>query len=119
MGAMLMWSPFYSKINTFNKVFYFDWMFGLGLANVTTKDNRKLFETTATDQKAMTTESNMGALWNTGFRFYINDHWSLRLDVTGLTYKANKTKSDSSNNVSKSSIVFTTYDLGFGLNYAF
>ena len=119
MGAMLMWSPFYSKINTFNKIFYFDWMFGLGVANISTKDNRKLFETTALDTKAMTSESSIGALWNTGFRFYLSNNWSLRLDVTGLTYKANKTKRNIANNNSTASKVFTNYDLGFGLNYAF
>ena len=26
-GAMAVWSPFYGKINTFNKIYYFDWSF--------------------------------------------------------------------------------------------
>jgi outer membrane beta-barrel protein len=121
MGAMLMWSPFYSKINTFNKVFYFDWMFGLGFANITTKDNRNKFNTvvSASEQNELTSESTMGALWNTGFRFYINESWSLRIDVTGLTYKAEKTTQDTAGTDSKSSKLFTNYDLGLGLNYAF
>ncbi len=120
LGGMLMWSPFYSKINTFNRVYYFDWMFGLGIANINTRDNRKLFDTTipAADQKSMTNESNVGALWNTGFRFYINQNWSLRLDITGVTYQADKTKSNGSNK-STASKLFTNYDLGLGLNYAF
>lgn len=117
MGAMLMWSPFYSKINTFNRVFYFDWMFGLGAASINTKDNRKLFETVG--DKSLTSESVMGALWNTGFRFYINENWSLRLDITGLTYSADKSKSDVNGNDSKATKLFTNYDLGLGLNYAF
>lgn len=117
MGAMVMWSPFYSKINTFNRVFYFDWMFGLGVASINTKDNRSLFETTG--NSALTSESVMGALWNTGFRFYINENWSLRLDITGLTYSADKSKSDGAGNDSKATKLFTNYDLGLGLNYAF
>lgn len=117
MGAMLMWSPFYSKINTFNRVFYFDWMFGLGAASINTKDNRKLFETVG--DKSLTSESVMGALWNTGFRFYINENWSLRLDITGLTYSADKSKSDEAGKDSKATKLFTNYDLGLGLNYAF
>ncbi len=117
MGAMAMWSPFYSKINTFNRVVYFDWMFGLGLANVQTKDNRNQFGTTSLNTK--TSESNMGAMWNTGFRFYINENWSLRLDVTGLTFKAKRTTQDTNNVKSETSKLFTTYDLGVGLNYAF
>lgn len=118
MGAMVVWAPFYSKINTFNKVFYFDWTFGLGLASISTSDNRNLFTTPVNTDKSMTKESVMGALWNTGFRFYINENWSLRLDVTGLTYKADKSKRQNSNS-SKSSQLFTNYDLGLGLNYAF
>jgi outer membrane beta-barrel protein len=120
VGAMVMWSPFYSKINTFNKVFYYDWMFGLGAASITTKDNRKLFDTTpGINQKAKTSENTMGALWNTGLRVYITESWSLRLDITGLTYSADKTKRQGSSSSTTASKVFTNYDLGVGLNYAF
>jgi outer membrane beta-barrel protein len=121
MGGMLMWSPFYSKINTFNKIFYFDWMFGVGVANISTKDNRNLFDTnvSASNRNQLTSENNIGALWNTGFRFYINESWSLRLDITGVSYKAEKTKSDEQLNKSTASKIFTNYDLGLGLNYAF
>ncbi len=118
MAAMVMWSPFYSKINTFNKVFYFDWMLGAGVASIKTADNRNKFVTVSDD--SLTSENNMGAIWNTGFRFYINDHWSLRIDLTGLHYNADKTtKQQGSLSSSKSSNLFSNYDLGFGLNYTF
>jgi len=120
MGAMIMWSPFYSKINTFNKVFYFDWMFGLGVGTITTKDNRNKFDPAAANQDELTDESNIGAIWNTGFRFYLNESWSLRLDLTGQSYKADKTKkSGTTGPVSKSSKLYNNYDVGLGLNYAF
>lgn len=119
MGGMLMWSPFYSKINTFNKIFYFDWMFGLGVAQVSTLDNRNKFEVGASDQDSLTKQNNMGALWNTGLRFYLNNNWSLRLDVTGLTYKADKTRKVGTAATTRSSRIFTNYDLGLGLNYSF
>jgi outer membrane beta-barrel protein len=120
MGAMIMWSPFYSKINTFNKIFYFDWMFGAGVGSITTKDNRNKFDTTALNQNDLTSESNIGGLWNTGFRFYLNQNWSLRLDLTGQIYKADKTKkTQAATDTSKSSKLFNTYDVGLGLNYAF
>ena len=38
-GAIGKWSPFYGKINTFNKIFYFDWSFGLGLGKINTESN--------------------------------------------------------------------------------
>lgn len=119
MGGMLMWSPFYSKINTFNRIFYYDWMLGAGLANITTLDNRNKFEPGS--DGGLTSESNMGAIWNTGFRFYINDSWSVRIDFTGLHYQADKTKrvGGAGSPTSKSSLMFSNYDLGFGLNYTF
>lgn len=121
VGAMIMWSPFYSKINTFNKVFYFDWMFGAGAGSFTTKDNRNKFNTGVTvDTNALTSESNMGALWNTGFRFYLSENWSLRLDLTGQVYKADKVKSTGVGQpTTKASKLYSNYDLGVGLNYAF
>lgn len=119
MAAMIMWSPFYSKINTFNKVFYFDWMFGAGLASVKTADNRNKFVAGA-DENKLTNENNMGAAWNTGFRFYVNDHWSIRLDFTGLHYKAEKTtEKQGSTTQIKTNSIFSSYDLGIGLNYTF
>jgi outer membrane beta-barrel protein len=119
-GFVLMWSPFYSKINTFNKIFYFDWIFGVGVGSITTKDNRNKFDTTATDQNELTQENHSGAIWNTGFRFYIDQNWSLRLDLTGQTYKADKTKkTKSATDTSKTSKIYNNYDLGLGLNYAF
>jgi hypothetical protein len=36
VGLMAVWSPFYGKVNTFNKIIYFDWSFGLGLGQLTT-----------------------------------------------------------------------------------
>ena len=119
MGGMLMWSPFYSKINTFDQVFYFDWMFGVGLASIKTMDNRNRF-TPGADEGKLTSENTTGAVWNTGFRFYITQNWSLRLDVTGLTYSADKTKqAEGASGTSKTKKLFTSYDLGLGLNYAF
>lgn len=120
MGAMAMWSPFYSKINTFNKVFYFDWQFGLGVASVATEDNRNRFDTSLaqSERSKMTAESNLGALWSTGFRFYVTQNWSIRLDVTGLTYQAEKTGLSGGAKTNEKKL-FTSYDLGVGLNYAF
>jgi outer membrane beta-barrel protein len=117
MGAMAMWSPFYSKINTFNKVFYYDWMFGLGIASVKLLDNRSEFSTPA--GSTLTSSNALGAIWNTGLRVYINDHWSLRIDFTGLYVKPDKSDIEDNGNTVTTNSLFSNYDLGFGLNYAF
>lgn len=40
-GVIAKWSPFYGKINTFNKIFYFDWSFGLGLGKLNAESNAR------------------------------------------------------------------------------
>jgi outer membrane beta-barrel protein len=118
MGGMLMWSPFYSKINTFNRIFYFDWMFGLGGASINTRDNRQRFVNQ--DNKSLTSDSASGLLWNTGFRFYISDSWSLRLDVTSLHWRAKATRRGvGAGQTTEVSKYFSHTDVGLGLNYAF
>ena len=39
MALMFTWSPFYGKVNTFNKIYYFDWSFGVGVAKLETESN--------------------------------------------------------------------------------
>lgn len=120
MGGMLMWSPFYSKINTFNRIFYFDWMLGGGLASITTLDNRNKFDTSVQGTGKLTSESNVGAIWNSGLRFYITENWSARLDVSGTHYRAARTRQvEGVATTSKSTALFSAYDFGLGLNYTF
>jgi outer membrane beta-barrel protein len=118
MGAMAMWSPFYSKINTFNQIFYYDWMFGLGVSSVKFLDNRRAFESVSNSE--LTSNDGLGLVWNTGLRIYISDSWSLRVDVTGMHVKPNRQdlKDKNGNRVTTSSY-FHNYDLGLGLNYTF
>lgn len=87
MSAMLMWSPFYSKINTFNKIFYYDWMFGLGIASAETKDNRLEFGSGASSNEE-TEESLSGVSWMTALRFYINPSWSTRIDFRAMHFNS-------------------------------
>lgn len=112
-GALLWWSPFYAKINTFNQIFYFDWMFGVGATSVSTKDNRNKFLPGKPD--TLTSETNTAATWSTAMRFYISDHWSLRMDFTGMHYNAERKTS----NTSGKKQMFSNYDFGLGLMYAF
>jgi outer membrane beta-barrel protein len=116
MSAHLVWSPFYSKINTFNKIFYFDWLFGLGFSSYTSLDNRNEFGVTDKDKK--TSESGTGVSWFTGMRFYINETWSFRMDFSGLHSNADRAiDSGISYDVQKS--WFHYYNFRLGVNYTF
>lgn len=116
MSAHLVWSPFYSKINTFNKIFYYDWLFGLGFSSYTSLDNRNEFLITNKDVK--TKESGTGISWFTGMRFFINQDWSFRLDFSGLHTNADRAIDNGSNfDLEKS--WFHYYNLRLGINYTF
>lgn len=121
VGGMVMWSPFYSKINTFNKIFYYDWMIGLGAANITTLDNRNRFDTSSQQRDLLTNQNHLGLLWGTGLRFYINEQWSIRLDFTALNYRAEIARDSSGTGGVKATPakIFGNYDLGAGLNFTF
>lgn len=87
MGGMILWAPFYSKINTFNTIIYIDWIFGLGLAKLDETNNREEFLTGALDSTPVS-ESHTGPIWNIGTKFFINERFNLRLDLTTVHYQA-------------------------------
>lgn len=112
MTGLVWWSPFYAKINTFNEIFYFDWMFGLGVSQISALDNRNKFSTPPSS--TLTRESIMGATWSTAMRFHINQAWSFRLDFSGTHFSAERksaTKDESQ--------LFSNYDFGAGVVFAF
>jgi outer membrane beta-barrel protein len=113
LGAMVLWSPFYAKINTFNKIVYLDWYMGLGVAKLEETNNKKEIQTRGVD-KTLTTESHTGVMWNTGFKFYINEYWHVRVDFTGIHYKATKANTTLANDENNYNNCDLT--LGIGIN---
>lgn len=114
-SAMLMWSPFYSKINTFNKIFYYDWMFGAGVANVSTLDNRNEFPGGSSADE-LTTESLSGFAWMTAIRFYISPSWSTRVDFRATHVNADSAVNGETDTEKRWS---NYYNFNLGLNYTF
>ncbi|PIK15405.1 outer membrane beta-barrel domain-containing protein [Halobacteriovorax sp. JY17] len=86
-GLMGIWSPFYGKINTFNKIIYFDWSFGLGVAKIDTESNKD----TVSDPNLSSTfqaESYTGAVAKTGLRIHASKRWFIGIDLQRSMYKA-------------------------------
>ena len=117
MGAMAMWSPFYSKLNMFNQIFYYDVIFGIGLASVTQEDNREAFK--VIDSTALTTETGMGPLWTAGLRVYITPKWSVRGDVTATHINAEAYGKGTGTYKTLDKSWWHNYDLSVGVNYTF
>lgn len=116
MGAMLMWSPFYSKINTFNQIFYYDWLFGVGVASINSQTNENDFFTTP-GSTGVVSETSMGLIWTSGMRFYFSDSWSFRIDFRAMHSPTERPKS--STDSTKEKVWYHNYDFGAGINYAF
>lgn len=113
----LLWSPFYNKINTFNQIFYYDLMFGLGFAQLNTEDNRE--EVTVTANEQITTEALTGLSWLIAWRFFLNQSWSVRFDITAFHYQADRYIDTGASTSDTKEDWFHQYDMGVGLNFSF
>lgn len=119
MTAHIVWSPFYSKINTFNKIVYYDWLFGAGVSSITTNDNRNEFNKNSVDKDTLTSESSIAYSWFTGFRFFINENWSSRVDFKGTHSNADRAIDNNASGFDLKKSWFHYYDFKLGINYTF
>jgi outer membrane beta-barrel protein len=85
-GLVGVWSPFYGKINTFNKIFYFDWSFGLGIGMVEGESNINSAQNPS--QEFFTDEDYAAGLFKTGLRFHINKNWHVGIEYLNTFYRA-------------------------------
>ena len=86
VGGMIRWSPFYGKINTFNKIIYFDWSFGLGGGKLRAKANSHLPESDTKLDK-FESESFSALFLKTAFRIYINKRFHVGMEYHRNYYK--------------------------------
>lgn len=114
MGGMAIWSPFYSKVNTFNAILYYDWFLGLGMAKIEEKNNRQEFINGSLGNNPQSVETHTGVMWGTGFKFYLSEMWDIRLDLLGIHAEANKASVRSNEKV-----YFEHYDLTLALGLRF
>ena len=85
-GGAIIWAPFYGKINTFNKIFYFDWYFGLGALGI--KANINADSAANPNSNAFSDEEFVGALAKSGIKFHVNRNWHLGIELQNTYYKA-------------------------------
>jgi outer membrane beta-barrel protein len=88
-GAYLSWSPFYSKINTFNQIIYLDILFNLGVVSMQESSNVQEISIGGAGNFEDTVESRTALSWDVGWKVYLSDYMDLRLDILALHYQAN------------------------------
>lgn len=87
ISALAIYSPFYGKINTFNKIIYFDWNFGLGLTKLATESNALTVSNVSTAD-TYNEESYTGTILKTGLRVHVTPSFHLDVDYQRAMYKA-------------------------------
>lgn len=92
-GVMGVWSPFYGKINTFNKIYYFDFSFGLGISKIDAESNRTAFQANSNND-LYEKEDYIGVMSKAQMRLYFNESWSTDLEYLNHSYKANSGLND-------------------------
>lgn len=88
-GGLILWSPFYAKMNTFNTIAYFDVLFGIGASKLSEENNKNHLDSGNT-LGAKTSEDHTAFLWNIGAKFYMTETFSFRLDLLSQNYKARR-----------------------------
>lgn len=115
VGINGIWSPFYGKINTFNKIIYFDWSFGLGIGQFTTESNGE----TANDPNANTyiEESHMAILTKSIFKVHLNDRFHINLEYSMDHYKSKGPRISNTSNPTESWGTNNEAVISFGFNF--
>jgi len=86
-GLLGVWTPFYGKINTFNRIYYFDWSFGAGPAFIKAESNLKTAAASGTENR-YDKESMTGAMGKTELRFHLSKNVHIGLEYQNTMYKA-------------------------------
>lgn len=86
-GVLAKWSPFYGKVNTFNKIFYFDWSFGLGLGKLNTESNAATVANTVTADR-FSSESYTSVIGKTELSVHASKNVHINLGLIMNNYKA-------------------------------
>jgi outer membrane beta-barrel protein len=111
-GAAVIWSPFYGKINTFNQIFYFDWSFGVGVAQVNTDSNIKTVVITDAPNK-YSSETYSGAVLKTKLKFHLSETVHLGVEYMNTYYRAPGPREP------KSDVLRTNSDIIFSVGLSF
>lgn len=82
MGALIHWVPWYSKINVFNKILYFDWYFSGGLGSLRTALSQSAAGT------LIANEDLFSMFAGTGHQYHLSHDLTFRLDFMGTFYRA-------------------------------
>ena len=115
MGGMLLWAPFYTKINTFNQIIYADWLLGLGYAKLEENNNETEVLQQGAEPYDEINSNHNGILWNLGMKIYLTRSLEFRVDMTTVFYQAEQIGGSDSDK----KIWYSNWDAIASLGYSF
>lgn len=111
-GALLIWSPFYGKINTFNRIYYFDWSFGAGVAKLNAESNINTVRDPLAPNYFVKEKYTAGVL-KTELRFYLSKKVHIGIELRNSFYQAPSAANPGQKNLK------TNTDALFSIGYSF
>lgn len=114
-GAYFLWSPFYAKVNTFNKIIYLDWILGVGYANMSESNNKNEVLFGGTGENSLDSSTHHCLSWDVGLKFYLSKSFDIRIDLTALHYQSESALNLSSDEKNW----YSHYDVSLSLGYKF
>ncbi len=108
LGVNFKWVPWYSKINVFNEILYFDWFFSIGLGKVNLRVDTR---SSSTASSTYVQQSPLGLFLGMGQMFHVSESFLIRLDLLGAIYKAEAV----SKNETSASVSNFNFSIGAGL----
>lgn len=106
-GVNLLYSPFYGKINTFNKILYMEFILGLGLNSISAENNISAFEN-FDPNNSYESESLGGFNLKFQLRVNITKKWLLNIEYYNYYYSAANRSTESKSLQSASDILLST-----------
>ena len=87
IGGLLVYSPFYGKLNTYNLIYYLDWSFAGGFASLNTNDNFASFTANSTTDTYVD-KKRSAFVAKTQVRFFVTKHFHINLDYAAFFVRA-------------------------------
>ena len=85
LGAVVHWAPWYSKINVFNQILYYDWYFSAGAGTISSE----YYSGDPSDPLNPTIHQDLTAFYaGTGQQFHVSQAFVIRWDIMGSFYNA-------------------------------
>ncbi len=112
-SVFAIWSPFYGKINTFNKIYYFDWSFGVGTGQYTMESSLDGNINNPLEKNQYDQENYIPVQLKTNLKFHINRNLHLGVELLNTNYQAGTPKNPSAKKWSYNNDVILSIGVSF------